>query len=91
MLLTRVSVDLVTATAQGWRTLSHVLFPGRFIDVELESQQSITSLCITSHTLQSMWKRRLDYAPCFLTNAAYAVNESSLEIMILSSMIAKKG
>lgn len=82
---------LVTASAEDWLLFSHVLFPGRSIDVQLESRQFITSSCITSHTLLSTWNRRVEHAPCFLVDAANAVHGSSLELMTSLLVIKKKG
>lgn len=90
-LSTRISIMLGAATVQGWTVSSHVLFPGRFVNVQLESRQSTAPLCIISNTLWPMWKRRPGYASCDIVKAAYAVDRSSLEVVILSLLIAKKG
>lgn len=75
----------------GGLTIVLRVFSARFMDVRFGSRQSITPLCITSHTLLSIWKPRVEDASCILTDAVYGVDESSLEVLISSSVVAKKG
>ena len=60
------------------------------MEVQLESRQSITSSCMTSHTLLSMWKRKLVHGSSISVGIVSADDGSSLRVVASLSAIAKK-
>ena len=60
------------------------------MEVQLESRQSITSSCMTSHTLLSMWKRKLVHASSISVGMVSADDGSSLRVVASLLTIAKE-